>query len=151
MPTPQWIKTLGGYAGELFVCAELSRKGILCALLPKNFSDDDILASNKDATRSCLIQVKACHPDRANSFPLYERNEAWCAEGPNKFCVFVWLGTPPRYWIALKHEVGELCVGPLREQNKSPDNRERRLFVKDIPLNWEDRWSLFDAYLPPNA
>jgi hypothetical protein len=26
MRTPQWIKKLGGHAGELFVCAELSKQ-----------------------------------------------------------------------------------------------------------------------------
>jgi hypothetical protein len=37
MRTPQWIKKLGGHAGELFVCAELSKRGIPNALLPENF------------------------------------------------------------------------------------------------------------------
>jgi len=63
MRTPQWIKKLGGHAGELFVCAELSKRGIPNALLPENFSHDDILVSNKDGTQSGYVQVKACHPD----------------------------------------------------------------------------------------
>ena len=41
MRTPQWIKKLGGHAGELFVCAELSKRGIPNALLPENFPHDD--------------------------------------------------------------------------------------------------------------
>jgi hypothetical protein len=48
--TPQWIKKLGGHAGELFVSAELSKRGIPNSLLPENFSDDDILVGNKDGT-----------------------------------------------------------------------------------------------------
>ena len=47
MRTPQWIKKLGGHAGELFVCAELSKRGIPNALLPENFSDDDVSIGNK--------------------------------------------------------------------------------------------------------
>jgi hypothetical protein len=114
------------------------------------------LVSNKDGTLSGYVQVKACHPDRAESFYLTEKEEAWCADGANKFCVLVWLGEtgthkpkPPQYWIALKREVGELCAGPLRKQIKSSLNKERRLSLTDIPPNWENRWSLFDAYLPP--
>jgi hypothetical protein len=48
MKTPQWVKKLSGHAGELYVAAELSKRGILNALLPENFSDDDILIGTKD-------------------------------------------------------------------------------------------------------
>jgi hypothetical protein len=147
------MKKLGGHAGELFVCAELAKRGIPNALLPEYFPHDDILVSDKDGTVSGYVQVKSCHPDRANSFYLTEAEEAWSSEGPNKFCVLVWLGstahnTPPRYWIALKREIGKLCMGVLREQNVNPTNKERRLSLDKVPANWENRWSHFDAYLP---
>jgi hypothetical protein len=156
MRTPEWVKKLGGHAGELFVSAELSKRGIPNALLPENFPHDDILLSNKDGTSSGYIQVKACHPDRSESFYLTEKEEAWQCEAPNKFCVFVWLGSPgknesPRYWIALKSEVGALCAGKLRNQNKNDWNKERRLFTRKLEQwqpTWENRWSLFDTYRP---
>lgn len=56
--TPQWIKKLGGHAGELYVCAELSKRGIPNALLPENFSDDDVLVGNKEGTEIGFIQDK---------------------------------------------------------------------------------------------
>ncbi len=62
MKTAQWIKKLGGHAGELFVCAELSKRGIPNALLPENFSDDDILIGNKEGTRIGFVQVKGLSP-----------------------------------------------------------------------------------------
>ena len=65
MKTPNWIKKLGGHAGELYVCAELSKRGIPNALLPENFSDDDILVGDKVAKNIAFVQVKACHPDRS--------------------------------------------------------------------------------------
>jgi hypothetical protein len=37
MRTPQWIKKLGGHAGELLVCAELSIRRIPNALVPERF------------------------------------------------------------------------------------------------------------------
>jgi hypothetical protein len=150
MRTPQWIKNLGGHAGEHFVCAELSKRGIPNALLPENFPHDDIMVSDRDGMRTAYIQVKACHPDRSKSFILREANEAWCSEPPNKFCVFVWLGAPgtyepPRYWIALKSEVGEACI---RHPAHMTENWERRFFPHDFPQHWENRWSLFDTYRP---
>jgi hypothetical protein len=40
LQTPQWIKKLGGHAGELYVAAELSKRGIPNSLFPENFSDE---------------------------------------------------------------------------------------------------------------
>jgi hypothetical protein len=109
--TKQRVLKLSGYAGELYVAAELSKRGILNALLPENFSDDDIIATRKDGFASCLIQVKACHPDRSKSFRLSKKDERWEGRPANQFVVFVWLGSPkennpPLYWIATKDEVG---------------------------------------------
>ena len=68
--TPQWVKKLGGHAGELYVAAELSKRGVPNALLPENFSDDDLIAGKKDGSEICFIQVKSCHPDRGSSLLL---------------------------------------------------------------------------------
>src|SRR5690348_2112136 len=110
MATPQWVKKLGGHAGELFVAAELSKRGIPNALLPENFTDDDILVGHKDGSNTAFVQVKACHPDRSKSFILRENHETWISAKDNQYCAFVWLGRtttfePPRYWIASKREV----------------------------------------------
>jgi hypothetical protein len=75
--TLQWIKKLGGHAGELYVSAELSKRGIPNSLLPENFSDDDILVGKKDGSLLGFIQVKSCHPDRSASFILTESHESW--------------------------------------------------------------------------
>ncbi|MCL5959750.1 MAG: hypothetical protein M1358_10645 [Chloroflexi bacterium] len=116
MRTPQWIKKLGGRAGELYVAAELAKRGIPNTLLPENFSDDDIMVGNKDGTEIRFIQVKSCHPDRSETFILRENHEQWATTaGPNQFVVFVWLGsskrnTGPRYWIATRQDVGKACI-----------------------------------------
>src|SRR5258707_9784437 len=130
MRTPQWVKKLGGHAGELYVAAELSKRGIANSLLPENFSDDDILVGSKDGTNLCFIQVKACHPDRAKSFILRETDEKWVDSPRNHFVVFVWLGSPsknesPRFWITTKNEVGNVC---LSHSAHGTANLERRLF-----------------------
>jgi hypothetical protein len=150
MRTPQWIKKLGGHAGELYVAAELSKRGIPNALLPENFTDDDIMVGNKDASRICFIQVKSCHPDRANSFILREEQEEWLDSPDNYFVVFVWLGSPqknesPRYWITTKSEVGLACKS---HSAHGTNNWERRFSLSDLKPEWENNWSLFEKFLP---
>lgn len=151
MRTPQWIKKLGGHAGELYVAAEFSKRGIPNALLPENFSDDDIIIGKKDGSAVSYIQVKSCHPDRANSFILERENEKWVQAPDNQFVIFVWLGSPkdnesPRYWIASKRDVGEACLRhPARQTHQ---NWERRFGLRMLNRQWENNWGLFDKYLP---
>ena len=147
--TPQWVKKLGGHAGELYVAAELSKRGIPNALLPENFSDHDIMGGAEESSGIFFIQVKSCHPDRSKSFILREGNEAWTDAPSNQFVVFVWLGSPgqnepPRYWVARKSDVGRAC-GEHRASGTS--NWERRFYPKDFPAEWENAWRLFQPYL----
>jgi len=147
--TPQWVKKLGGHAGELYVAAELSKRGIPNSLLPENFSDDDIIAGSKDGTSVCFIQVKACHPDRASSFILRETDEKWADAPENHFVVFVWLGSPrrnesPRYWITSKRIAGEACK---THPAHGTANWERRFALRDLSPAWENNWAVFAAYV----
>lgn len=146
MATPQWIKKLGGHAGELYVAAELSKRGIANSLLPENFSDDDILFGQKDGEVLGFIQVKSCHPDRANTFILRETDEKWIKANNNQFVVFVWLGSPkknenPRYWIARKKEVGIACK---KHSAHGTSNWERRFSLNDLNKKWENDWTLLE-------
>lgn len=150
MSTPQWIKKLGGHAGELYVAAELSKRGIPNSLLPENFSDDDILIGKKNGESIGYIQVKACHPDRAKSFILKQADEAWVNADKNQFVVFVWLGSPkknesPQYWIARKNEVGQACID--HPQHKS-SNWDRRFNPNDLNPTWKNNWDLLKDFFP---
>lgn len=161
MPTSQWIKKLAGHAGELYVAAELSKRGIPNSLLPENFSDDDIMLGVKDGGSLGWVQVKSCHPDRGNTFRLIQDNENWINSEDNSFVVFVWLGSPkknesPQYWIAKKKDVGDLLRRTFPKDSK---NRERR-FAPDLASGlptwkydrleekWRNNWNLFDDYRP---
>jgi len=148
MATSQWIKKLGGHAGELYVAAELSKRAIANALLPENFSGDDVLLGQKDGTAIGFVQVKACHPDRSSTFILRETDEKWVTAPDNQYVVFVWLGSPrknepPRYWIAEKRAVGALCQSHAAH---GTDNWERRFSPKQLPQEWENNWALFERY-----
>jgi len=150
MRTPQWIKKLGGHAGELYVAAELSKRGIPNSLLPENFSEDDILIGRKDGSEIGYIQVKSCHPDRANTFILRETHEQWINAPDNQFVIFVWLGSPkrnegPKYWIAPKKEVGNSCI---KHPAHGTENWERRFSPKDFDPNWENNWDVLKKFMP---
>jgi hypothetical protein len=142
--TPQWEKKLGGHAGELFVAAELSKRGIPNALLPENFTGDDIIAGAKDGDRLCFIQVKACHPDRSSSFLLNQAHEGWLESPANHAVVFVWLGSPrtndpPRYCIASRSDVGRACV---QHSAHGTSNWERRFAASSLPTEWLNNWDV---------
>ena len=147
--TPQWIKKLGGHAGELYVAAELAKRSVPNALLPENFSDDDLIAGQKDGSRLCFIQVKACHPDRSSSFILKWSADEWTSARENEFVVFVWLGSPrtdqsPKYWVAKKADVGAECV---KRPAHGTSNWERRFYETDLPPGWQNNWPAITNYL----
>jgi len=153
MRTAQWVKKLGGHAGELYVAAELSKRGIPNSLLPENFSDDDVLVGTKDATAMGFLQVKSCHPDRAESFILKESDEKWTEAPENQYVVFVWLGSPqknesPQYWIATKKEVGRACV---EHRAHGTTNWERRFYLSDLRAAWKDNWQTLSRFMPSAA
>jgi hypothetical protein len=150
MRTPQWIKKLGSHAGELYVAAELSKRGIPAVLLPENFSDDDILVGKKDGSDVCFVQVKAAHPDRTKSFVLRAEHEQWVNAKSNEYVVLAWLGSPkknesPRYWIATKRRVGRAC---MRHPAHGTKNWERRFSLERLPPSWENNWKVFEPYAP---
>ncbi len=164
MRTEQWVKKLAGTAGEHYVAAELSKRRIPNALLPENFSGDDIIFGKKDGETFGYIQVKSCHPDRGNNFPLDEKHENWASAKDNQFVIFVWLGSTknneaPIYWIARKRDVG--LIIKHTPPNRNPVNTERR-FIPDeesglvpkstfirLKKDWRIYgWDLFKEYLP---
>ena|GEM_PF-836418 len=164
MPTSQWVKKLGGHAGELYVAAELSKRGIPNSLLPENFSDDDIMFGGKNGEEYGFIQVKSCHPDRSETFRLEAKHEKkWRDASENEFVALVWLGKtktndPPIYWIAPKTEVAKKCVearpsnpetiterrlAPDKESGLAPSWKHARL-----EKAWRNNWGAFEKYRP---
>lgn len=161
MKTPQWVKKLGGHAGELYVAAELSKRAIPNALLPENFSDHDIIIGGKGGKNVGYIQVKSCHPDRSKTFQLDKSFDRWVESAKeNEYVVFVWLGSAktsasPIYWIATKKDVGYLCK---KHNEKFPESKDLRVAPEKasklnvnwnytrLDENWLGKWELFRSY-----
>jgi len=76
-----------GVAGEYLVAGELSQRGYIASITMRNTRGIDILASNRDATKSVGIQVKSTKHNDAHSWILNEKAEKYYAD--NLFYIFV--------------------------------------------------------------
>ena len=136
-----------GVAGEYFVAAELSRRGYVASLTLRNTRGIDILASNRDATKSVGIQVKASQKTRA-TWILNKKAEADVAE--NLFYVFVWLppASSPTFYIVPRNVVAQYVrndhrawlATPGRNGQRHNDSDVRQF--KDSQGQYRDRWDL---------
>jgi hypothetical protein len=136
-----------GVSGEYFVAAELSRRGYVASLTLRNTRGIDILASNRDATKSVGIQVKTCQGTRAD-WMLNKKAEADLAE--NLFYVFVCLpqSALPIFYVVPREVVAQYVRDSHREWLATPgrggrqhvDTDMRRF--KDPKGLYRDRWEL---------
>ena len=138
---------LTGISGEYFVAAELSRRGYVASLTLRNTRGIDILVSNRDATKSVGIQVKANRGEKAD-WLLNKKAEADVAT--NLFYVFVALRglDRPRFFVVPRAEVSKFVRESHREWLSTPgragrahqDNDMRKF--KDSAGKFLDRWDL---------
>ncbi len=152
MGIPSWQKLLAGQAGEQYVAAELSKRMILNAFLPPNFSGNDIMIGQKGGSQLAYIQVKSCHPDHGETFLMPNTGGKFTKAPDNEFVVFVWLGSPfpkresPEFWIATKKDVGEAMQEPSVREKAG-----RMCFFRREDLTrrgWKDNWAILRPYLP---
>lgn len=144
---------LCGVAGEYFVAAELSRRGYLASITLRNSRGVDILATNRDATRSVAIQVKTNQLGVAE-WILNQKAEASVGDDSlpeSLFFVFVNLppnGQAPRYHIIARREVARLVkenhaawlATPGRGGKRHANNPIRKF--KDAEGKYRDKWEL---------
>src|SRR5262249_32240567 len=142
-------KILTGIAGEYLVAAELSRLGYVASLTLRNTRGIDILASNKDATKSVGIQVKTSQRATAD-WVLSKKAEQDVAE--NLFYVFVSL--PPQAPATFHIVPREVVAQYIRESHgrwlATPGKRgqahrdtDMRVF-SDRGNEYKDRWGLLE-------
>jgi hypothetical protein len=138
---------LTGVAGEYFVAAELSRRGLVATLTLRNTRGIDILASNADATKSVGIQVKTCQGTRPE-WILTAKAEVDIAE--NLFYVFVCLPAQghPGFYVVPRATVASTVSEDHRKWKATPGRDGRphgasniRKF-KDPDGAYKDRWDL---------
>jgi hypothetical protein len=138
---------LVGIAGEYLVAADLSRRGFVASLTLRNTRGIDILASNRDATKSVGIQVKTSQR-AAPDWVMSKKAEQDVAE--NLFYVFVCLppGAPASFHIVPRKVVGQYVRDSHRQWLATPGrggqahrDSDVRVF-RDRANMYKDRWDL---------
>ena len=136
-----------GIAGEYFVAAELSRRGLVASITLRNTRGIDILASNADATKSVGIQVKTRQGSRPD-WMMNRKAELDLAE--NLFYVFVCLPTagasdyyivPRKYVTKYVRESHQTWLATPGRKGQAHRDTNLRHF-KDPEGRFKDRWDL---------
>lgn len=127
-------RNMTGLAGELFVAAELLKRGLQTSITFGNAKQIDLLAHNPRTGHTFTIQVKSLR--YKNYFPIREIKE-------QHTYVFVILNEPGKavqYFIASgKHLRGD----PVKYAYVDPKAGFNGLYAKTI-LGLEDDWDVFE-------
>jgi len=112
--------TLVGVSGEYFVAAELSRRGYIASITLRNMRGIDVLAANKDASKSVGIQVKT-NNTKKKVWLLTEKADK--AFSDSHFYVFVNLsdaGSAPEFHVVPSKEVADYVRSDHKEWQATP-------------------------------
>jgi hypothetical protein len=128
-----------GLAGELFVAAELIKRGLQTSVTFGNAKAIDLLAYHPETKRPFVVQVKSL---RRKNFFLIGRDKV----EPSHVYVFVLLNRPNeavQYFIV---PGADLCADPVRfskwfTAEKMPGIHSNLL----TELGYENAWGVFDA------
>jgi hypothetical protein len=139
---------LAGVAGEYFVAAELSRRGHIASISLRNTRGIDILATNREASRSITIQCKTNQLAR-KVWILNDKCEDFVSD--THFYVLVALGgvlERPRYHVVPSRDVASYTSTSHSEWLRTP-GRAGRQHVDNPIRNFSDpddeyleRWDL---------
>ncbi len=136
-----------GIAGEYFVAAELTRRGLVASLTLRNTRGIDILVSNQDATKSVAVQVKTSKGTKP-VWLLNQKAETDIAQ--NLFYVFVLFEAfnSPQFHVVPRSIVAQFVreshkqwlATPGKAGRQHKDNPMRQF--KDLEGAYKDRWDL---------
>lgn len=143
-----------GIAGEFFAAAELTRRGYVASLTSKNTKAIDILASNKDGSKSVAIQVKTSNNLKTNRWMMTASSEKISSD--NLFYVLVNMneGQMPSYFIVPSVYVADKIKSGYDVWINSPGRKGKkhnptavRIFdftSEEELLKYKDAWHLLD-------
>lgn len=128
-----------GLAGELFVAAELIKRGLQTSVTFGNAKAIDLLAYNPETKRTFVVQVKSL---RSKNFFLVSRDKV----EPGHMYVFVLLNRPDEHVQYFVVSGADLCADPARfskwfTAEKMPGIHSNVL----AELGYENAWGAFDA------
>lgn len=155
-------KNIIGVAGEYFVAAELSQRGIVATLTLKNTPRIDVLATNLENGAVANIQVKTMSIDNKAGWHMNEIDEV-PSKIKNHFFVLVNLmgiGAQPEYIIIpqrklaafLRKDYSEWIGGKKRDGSLRKDtamrifNPNRRPGPKRFAKKYINNWDLLNLW-----
>ena len=120
-----------GIAGEFFVAAELTRQGYVASLTSKNTKAIDILASNKDGSKSVAIQVKTCDNKKENRWKMSASSEKVFSD--NLYFVLININMEgenkerlPRYFIVPSKIVADKIASDYKKWLNTPGKKGQK-------------------------
>ncbi|SHJ26564.1 hypothetical protein [Parasporobacterium paucivorans] len=142
-----------GIAGELFVAAELTRRGYIATLTSKNTKAIDILVAQKEGDSFVGVQVKACNKKNQKKWKMSKSSEENVKD--NLYYVLVNLreGNEPYYYVVpseyiayrIKEDYTKWLHTPRKDGNNHPETSMRTFeFIDEDEENqFRDAWYLF--------
>jgi hypothetical protein len=146
-------------AGEYFVVAELNKQGAFAVSFTGNMPEIDLMACNRDQSRTIHIQVKTKSGGRAFQTSITEGRLTSPPQAPHDervFWVFVDLGEKdkaPRYWIAPDWWVRSDIYQAHRQyldrhggtRAKNPTSTHHAIYEERLN-EWRDRWDILAIF-----
>jgi hypothetical protein len=143
-----------GRAGELFVAAEIHRRGGYAVTFAGNMPGIDILASNLTDSRRISIQVKT--KTSGSWHARFPRDAAEQAEDPaeTSYWIFVDLGgehpayfIAPRWWIRNNiWHVHREYLKRWEQKHGYPRESDHHGILADRIKEWRDRWDTLGIF-----
>lgn len=151
-----------GIAGEFFVAAELSQRGVVVTLTLKNTPFIDIIATNLEKGTVANIQVKTMSIGNNNGWRLGPKDED-PSSVINHYYVFVdlkGLGKMPEYTIVPKRELADFIrqghknwlAGKRRDGGERKDTSIRvfnpnvNKACRDFAERYKDNWDILGIF-----
>ncbi len=149
-------RSLIGIAGGHFVAGELSQRGYIAALTPRNTKGIDVLVSKIDGSKSASIQVKTSSAkqrgDYSRSWPMEKKDENIFSD--SLFFVFVDIkngNEKPDYYVVRSRAVAEYVKTTHHkylaksggEGKPHPDAELRAFVIEDSDVDkFLNRWEV---------
>lgn len=155
-------KGIVGVAGEFFVAAELSQRGIVATMTLKNTPSIDILATNLSTGQTANIQVKTMSIGNNAGWRLGKKDEVVSGIA-NHYYVFVDLkgsGMLPEYIIVPQDELAKLIkrlhkkwlLGTKKDGSARKDtdirtfDPNRNVDCKKLADQYRDNWEVLGLF-----
>jgi hypothetical protein len=146
-------------AGEHFVVAELNKRGAFAVSFAGNMPKIDLIACNRDQSRTVHIQVKAKSGGRTWHASIIGSKPTRAPENPLEetlYWVFVDLGqkdNAPRYWIVpdwwVRNNIYEVHKQYLESHGgrraKNPDSTHHAIDEERLK-QWQGKWEILGIF-----